>query len=165
MFISLWSWRSPRCNDYTGFSRIIFFLKHSAKFSQISTGDQIEKWADYISGIIEYFQWLFMKFNFTPNMWDFFGWQGIRFRGLSIPECQKKLPAAISGGEPIPEGLLWLLVTGEVSFTTFSLSTEITESLSFGLPLYNNTCTVDKIDKPSACNRVGEVNSWMWSNI
>uniref|UniRef100_A0A7I4C514 Citrate synthase n=1 Tax=Physcomitrium patens TaxID=3218 RepID=A0A7I4C514_PHYPA len=40
--------------------------------------------------------------------------EGIRFRGLSIPECQKKLPAAISGGEPLPEGLLWLLVTGEV---------------------------------------------------
>ncbi len=40
--------------------------------------------------------------------------QGIRFRGLSIPECQKKLPAAIKGGEPLPEGLLWLLVTGEV---------------------------------------------------
>jgi hypothetical protein len=41
--------------------------------------------------------------------------QGIRFRGLSIPECQKKLPGAISGGEPLPEGLLWLLITGEVS--------------------------------------------------
>ncbi|KAG0587297.1 hypothetical protein KC19_2G154700 [Ceratodon purpureus] len=40
--------------------------------------------------------------------------EGIRFRGLSIPECQKKLPGAISGGEPLPEGLLWLLVTGEV---------------------------------------------------
>ncbi|CAM6050826.1 unnamed protein product [Sphagnum compactum] len=40
--------------------------------------------------------------------------EGIRFRGLSIPECQKKLPAAIKGGEPLPEGLLWLLVTGEV---------------------------------------------------
>ncbi|CAM6078280.1 unnamed protein product [Sphagnum tenellum] len=40
--------------------------------------------------------------------------EGIRFRGLSVPECQKKLPAAIKGGEPLPEGLLWLLVTGEV---------------------------------------------------
>jgi citrate synthase len=40
--------------------------------------------------------------------------QGIRFRGLSIPECQKVLPAAKPGGEPLPEGLLWLLLTGKV---------------------------------------------------
>ncbi|GAA0139088.1 transferase [Lithospermum erythrorhizon] len=40
--------------------------------------------------------------------------EGIRFRGLSIPECQKLLPAAKSGGEPMPEGLLWLLLTGKV---------------------------------------------------
>lgn len=46
-------------------------------------------------------------------LFSFTALQGIRFRGLSIPECQKKLPAAISGGEPLPEGLLWLLVTGE----------------------------------------------------
>lgn len=40
--------------------------------------------------------------------------EGIRFRGMSIPECQKKLPAAKPGGEPLPEGFLWLLATGEV---------------------------------------------------
>lgn len=40
--------------------------------------------------------------------------QGIRFRGLSIPECQKLLPGAKAGGEPLPEGLLWLLLTGKV---------------------------------------------------
>ncbi|KAI7853688.1 citrate synthase [Circinella umbellata] len=40
--------------------------------------------------------------------------EGIRFRGLSIPECQKALPAATEGGEPLPEALFWLLVTGEV---------------------------------------------------
>ncbi|XP_072970131.1 citrate synthase, mitochondrial [Typha angustifolia] len=40
--------------------------------------------------------------------------EGIRFRGLSIPECQKMLPSAIRGGEPLPEGLLWLLLTGKV---------------------------------------------------
>ncbi|CAA0842505.1 Citrate synthase 4- mitochondrial [Striga hermonthica] len=40
--------------------------------------------------------------------------EGIRFRGLSIPECQKLLPAAKPGGEPLPEGLLWLLLTGKV---------------------------------------------------
>lgn len=40
--------------------------------------------------------------------------QGIRFRGLSIPECQKLLPGAKPDGEPLPEGLLWLLLTGKV---------------------------------------------------
>lgn len=33
---------------------------------------------------------------------------------MSIPECQKVLPAAKPGGEPLPEGLLWLLLTGKV---------------------------------------------------
>ncbi|KAG4199641.1 hypothetical protein ERO13_A05G160100v2 [Gossypium hirsutum] len=40
--------------------------------------------------------------------------EGIRFRGLSIPECQKLLPAAKPDGEPLPEGLLWLLLTGKM---------------------------------------------------
>jgi citrate synthase len=40
--------------------------------------------------------------------------EGIRFRGYSIPELQKSLPAAQAGGEPMPEGLLWLLMTGEL---------------------------------------------------
>ncbi|XP_073278839.1 citrate synthase, mitochondrial-like isoform X1 [Primulina huaijiensis] len=39
--------------------------------------------------------------------------EGIRFRGMSIPECQNVLPAAKPGGEPLPEGLLWLLLTGK----------------------------------------------------
>ncbi|KAI8390880.1 citrate synthase [Radiomyces spectabilis] len=40
--------------------------------------------------------------------------EGIRFRGLTIPDCQKVLPAAEGGQEPLPESLFWLLVTGEV---------------------------------------------------
>ncbi|KAG0313282.1 citrate (Si)-synthase, partial [Podila horticola] len=40
--------------------------------------------------------------------------EGIRFRGLTIPECQRVLPAAEGGSEPLPESLFWLLVTGEV---------------------------------------------------
>ncbi|KPP78279.1 Citrate synthase-like [Scleropages formosus] len=40
--------------------------------------------------------------------------EGIRFRGYSIPECQKLLPKAPGGHEPVPEGLFWLLVTGQV---------------------------------------------------
>ncbi|THX88964.1 putative citrate synthase [Aureobasidium pullulans] len=45
--------------------------------------------------------------------------EGIRFRGktlrtLQIPECQELLPKAPGGQEPLPEGLFWLLLTGEV---------------------------------------------------
>ena len=41
--------------------------------------------------------------------------EGIRFRGYTIPECQRLLPKAVNGGsEPLPEGLFWLLLTGEV---------------------------------------------------
>jgi len=40
--------------------------------------------------------------------------EGIRFRGFSIPEIQQKLPKAKGGAEPLPEGLLWLLLTGEI---------------------------------------------------
>jgi len=42
--------------------------------------------------------------------------EGIRFRGYSIPECQKLLPRGNggSGEQPLPEALFWLLVTGEV---------------------------------------------------
>lgn len=40
--------------------------------------------------------------------------EGIRFRGFSIPELQEKLPAASKGKEPLPEGLFWLMLVGEV---------------------------------------------------
>ncbi|KAF9346306.1 citrate (Si)-synthase, partial [Mortierella sp. AD094] len=40
--------------------------------------------------------------------------EGIRFRGKTIPECQRDLPSAKGGEEPLPESLFWLLVTGEV---------------------------------------------------
>jgi citrate (Si)-synthase len=40
--------------------------------------------------------------------------EGIRFRGKTIPECQQLLPKAPGGSEPLPEGLFWLLLTGEV---------------------------------------------------
>ncbi|KDQ24577.1 hypothetical protein PLEOSDRAFT_1067387 [Pleurotus ostreatus PC15] len=40
--------------------------------------------------------------------------EGIRFRGKTIPECQALLPKAPGGQEPLPEGLFWLLVTGEI---------------------------------------------------
>merc|ERR1712110_434996 len=40
--------------------------------------------------------------------------EGIRFRGYTIPECQELLPKGPGGDEPLPEGLFWLLVTGEI---------------------------------------------------
>ncbi len=53
--------------------------------------------------------------------------EGIRFRGYSIPECQARLPAAKPGGQPLPEGLLWLLLTGDLPTPaqTASLSAEL----------------------------------------
>jgi citrate synthase len=40
--------------------------------------------------------------------------EGIEFRNHTIPDCQRVLPKAPGGEEPLPEGLFWLLVTGEV---------------------------------------------------
>ncbi|RYF99602.1 MAG: citrate (Si)-synthase, eukaryotic [Chitinophagaceae bacterium] len=40
--------------------------------------------------------------------------EGIRFRGYSIPELQEKLPKARGGSEPLPEGLFYLMLIGEL---------------------------------------------------
>jgi citrate synthase len=40
--------------------------------------------------------------------------EGIRFRGFTIPELQKKLPKAEGGSEPLPEGLFYLMLIGEL---------------------------------------------------
>ena len=40
--------------------------------------------------------------------------EGIRFRGYSIPEIQKLLPRADGDDSPLPEGLFYLLLTGEI---------------------------------------------------
>ena len=40
--------------------------------------------------------------------------EGIRFRGYSIPELQQKLPKAPKGTEPLPEGLFYLMLVGEL---------------------------------------------------
>lgn len=40
--------------------------------------------------------------------------EGIRFRGYTIPECQKLLPKADGGSAPLPESVFWLLLTGDV---------------------------------------------------
>ncbi|MBY0481313.1 MAG: citrate (Si)-synthase, eukaryotic [Chitinophagaceae bacterium] len=40
--------------------------------------------------------------------------EGIRFRGYTIPELQKALPKAPKGDEPLPEGLFYLMLLGEL---------------------------------------------------
>ncbi len=40
--------------------------------------------------------------------------EGIRFKGYSIPELQEKLPKISEGGEPLPEGLFYLMLIGEI---------------------------------------------------
>ena len=40
--------------------------------------------------------------------------EGIRFRGHSIPELREKLPRLKPDGEPLPEGLFYLMLIGEI---------------------------------------------------
>jgi citrate synthase len=40
--------------------------------------------------------------------------EGIRFRGYLIPELQAQLPKAKGGDEPLPEGLFYLMLIGEL---------------------------------------------------
>ncbi|KAG6818175.1 hypothetical protein H0H87_000080 [Tephrocybe sp. NHM501043] len=55
--------------------------------------------------------------------------EGIRFHGLSIPDCQKVLPPAPGSKEIIAESMLWLLLTGNVPTVeqTRELSKELAE--------------------------------------
>ncbi len=49
---------------------------------------------------------------YEPSLLD--AQEGIRFRGYTIPELQQKLPKAKGGQEPLPEGLFYLMLTGEL---------------------------------------------------
>ena len=40
--------------------------------------------------------------------------EGIRFRGYSIPELMQKLPKAAGAAEPLPEGIFYLMLIGEL---------------------------------------------------
>ncbi len=40
--------------------------------------------------------------------------EGIRFRGYNIPQLKEKLPTAPGGTEPLPEGIFYLLLTGDL---------------------------------------------------
>ena len=42
--------------------------------------------------------------------------EGIRFRGYSIPELRAKLPKAPGDTEPLPEGIFYLMLIGEMPF-------------------------------------------------
>jgi len=52
---------------------------------------------------------------------------GIKFRGFSIPELQEHLPRAKDGKEPLPEGLFYLMLIGELP--NDADTTKITEIL------------------------------------
>ena len=40
--------------------------------------------------------------------------EGIRFRGYNIPQLRELLPRVPNGKEPLPEGLFWLMMTGDL---------------------------------------------------
>lgn len=40
--------------------------------------------------------------------------EGIRFRGFNLPELREKLPKLTTEGEPLPEGLFYLMLIGEI---------------------------------------------------
>ena len=40
--------------------------------------------------------------------------EGIRFRGYNIPQLRELLPRIPNGKEPLPEGLFWLMLVGEI---------------------------------------------------
>src|SRR5947207_15176782 len=40
--------------------------------------------------------------------------EGIRFRGYSIPELREQLPKAPGDNEPLPEGIFYLMLIGEL---------------------------------------------------
>jgi hypothetical protein len=69
--------------------------------------------------------------------------EGIRFRGYSIPECQELLPKADGGAEPLPEGIFYLMLTGdiptndEVSHTIHCIVLHLIVSLRQSKVLYN----------------------------
>ncbi|KAJ2087704.1 citrate (Si)-synthase, partial [Coemansia sp. S142-1] len=54
--------------------------------------------------------------------------EGIRFRGLSIPEVQQQLPKPKGATETTPEALFWLLLTGEIP--TAAQAQSITDELN-----------------------------------
>ena len=54
---------------------------------------------------------------------------------LAAMRAQAQLPAAIEGGQPLPEGLMWLLLTGDVRRLHLNLTLIITFSPTLNLTL------------------------------
>ncbi|KAJ2713461.1 citrate (Si)-synthase, partial [Coemansia spiralis] len=54
--------------------------------------------------------------------------EGIRFRGMSIPEVQENLPKPKGASETTPEALFWLLLTGEIP--TAAQAQSVTDELN-----------------------------------
>lgn len=65
--------------------------------------------------------------------------EGIRFRGMTIPETRKALPKPDGAKEPYPLGLWWLLLTGEVPTKEEVLSLEKEVKDKSNLPEYLKT--------------------------
>jgi len=54
--------------------------------------------------------------------------EGIRFRGFSIPELKERLPKLEGDTEPLPEGIFYLMLTGDVP--TYEEVMELSSNLS-----------------------------------
>ncbi len=65
--------------------------------------------------------------------------EGIRFRGMTIPETRKALPKPDGAKEPYPLGLWWLLLTGEIPTKEEVLSLEKEIKDKSELPEYVKT--------------------------
>ncbi|KAG6395076.1 hypothetical protein SASPL_145667 [Salvia splendens] len=91
-------------------------LRNSVRWFQVQTSSEVDLHSQ-LKELIPEQQVLGGMRGMTGLLWEtslLDPEEGIRFRGLFIHECQNLLPAAKSGGEPLPEGLLWLLLTGKV---------------------------------------------------
>ncbi len=63
--------------------------------------------------------------------------EGIRFRGYSIPELREKLPKTHEGGEPMAEGIFYLMLTGELPTLEDALYiSEQWAKRALGIPLH-----------------------------
>lgn len=110
--------RSVASNQNAAFSTLL-----KAKIQEVIPQKQAElkeikeKYAKEQIGTITVDQALGGMRNMMAMVWDaslLHPIEGITFRGHSIPDLVKNLPKAPNGGEPLPEGLLWLLMTGEL---------------------------------------------------
>ncbi|KAG9318767.1 citrate synthase-like protein [Chiua virens] len=81
------------------------FKKLKAEHSQVVVGEV--KVENIIGGMRGLKAMLWEASVLDPN-------EGIRFHGLTIPDCQKVLPPAPGGKEMTAESMLWLLLTGRV---------------------------------------------------